>query len=88
MLPDDICGLNLIELLCLRKVVDDKGNIFYLNQDGKMHRLYGPAVIQTDGTNQWRINGRLHRTDGPAIEYWYGLNEWWENGRYIRGEPS
>ena len=46
-------------------------------QDGKLHRLDGPAIIRADGTQEWRQNSELHRLDGPAYiradgtQYWY-----------------
>ena len=38
------------------------------NQDGRLHRLGGPAIKCTNGTEHWYQNGKLHRMDGPAIE--------------------
>lgn len=36
--------------------------------NGKLHRVYGPAVIHVDGSQSWWRNGRLHRDgDAPAI---------------------
>jgi hypothetical protein len=36
-------------------------------QDGKLHRLDGPAVIHSNGTRLWYQNDILHRCDGAAI---------------------
>ena len=41
-------------------------------QNGKLHRIGGPAVENK--------NGERHRIDGPAIEYPDGDKEYWENG--------
>ena len=45
--------------------------------DGKMHRTDGPAVIFSNGDEDWYINDKLHRSDGPAMirvnyrSYWF-----------------
>ena len=49
------------------KVTDD-GTIKFLQQ-GKLHRLDGPAIEYLDGHKEWWLNGKLHRLDGPAIEF-------------------
>ena len=49
-------------------------------QNGKLHRLDGPAVEQFDGTKVWYQNGQLHRLDGPAVEYPNGDKSWWFDG--------
>lgn len=46
-------------------------------QNGKFHRIDGPALEYKDGTKFWYLNDKKHRIDGPAIEladgrkYWY-----------------
>ena len=35
-------------------------------QNGKMHRLDGPATIYPDGSETWYKEGKIHRLDGPA----------------------
>ena len=45
-------------------------------QNGKLHRIDGPAEELMNGYKAWYQNGKLHRLDGPAIEhidnkYWY-----------------
>lgn len=67
---------NLAELLTLRKEVDIDGNIRYYNKDNQLHRIHGPAVIDTDGSKLWYINDENHREDGPAGEYSNGDKEW------------
>ena len=60
------------------------------NDEGRRHRLDGPAIEWTDGDKEWWLNGRLHRLKGPAIEYndaikWTdGYREWWLNGKRHR----
>jgi len=53
-------------------------------QNGKYHRLDGPAVEYVDGEKQWWQNGEIHRLDGPAIEYANGSKLWYQNGERHR----
>ena len=59
--------------------VNQGGTIRYRNHLGQMHRVYGPAVIRTNGDQEWRQNGQLHREDGPAVIYWDGIQRWFLN---------
>ena len=52
-------------------------------QNGRLHRLDGPAV-EWNGDRFWYQNGRLHRTDGPACEYLDGDKCWYQNGKLHR----
>ncbi len=45
-------------------------------QNGKLHRLDGPAVTTAAGTQVWRKEGQLHRLDGPAVVFANGGLEW------------
>lgn len=36
--------------------------------NGKLHNLYGPAIVGKNGYKSWYVNGVLHRLDGPATE--------------------
>jgi len=60
--------------------VNQYGNKYWY-QNGKRHRLDGPAVEYADGSKSWYQNGKSHREDGPAIEeanddkYWYQNDE-------------
>ena len=57
----------------------------YWYQNGKLHRLDGPAIEYSYGGNKlWYQNGQLHRLDGPAIEYPDGTKEWYRNGKHHR----
>lgn len=51
-------------------------------ENGKYHRIDGPAVIESDGTQKWYLNGVRHREDGPAIIRPDGREEWWINGKH------
>jgi len=50
-------------------------------QNGKLHRLDGPAIEFPDGCKIWYRNNKMHRLDGPAAEYKDGYKEWWIQGR-------
>jgi len=50
--------------------IDQVGNKRYY-QNGKLHRIDGPAVIWASGETLWCFNGLWHRADGPALELWY-----------------
>ena len=70
----------LAELLTLTREVESDGTIRYLNSEGKEHRVYGPAIIFTDGTEYWCHNGEVHRVDGPAAIYPGGEPRWYLHG--------
>lgn len=46
-------------------------------QDGKRHRIDGPAIEWADGRKYWLQNGKFHRTDGPACDYGDGDISWY-----------
>ena len=50
-------------------------------QNGKLHRLDGPAVKWANGNTLWYQNGLRHRLDGPAIEYADGYKVWYIEGK-------
>lgn len=85
---EDTSEAILVELLTLRKEISSEGTIRYYNENNKLHRIHGPAVIFVDGIQCWYKNGLKHRPDGPAIEYSDGGAEWWEHGHLLRIEPS
>jgi hypothetical protein len=60
--------------------IDEFGTKTWMNKNGKLHRLDGPAIECTDGENHWYKHGKRHRLDGPAIEGIRGRKEWWVNG--------
>ena len=49
----------LAELLTLTCVVDELGTIMYLNSEGQLHRVHGPAVICKDGRKRWFQMGEI-----------------------------
>lgn len=54
----------------------------YTNVDEDPHREDGPAVIYSNGQQEWWFNGKRHRSDGPAI-IGNGFQEWWLNNNRI-----
>lgn len=54
-----------------------KGDIYYTNHEGFLHRLDGPALEKADGTKMWFVNGLQHRLDGPSTQDPDGLNLWY-----------
>lgn len=52
-----------------KRIIDDMGNIIYLDKNQFLHRTDGPASISPDGTREWCWHGHLHREDGPAVEW-------------------
>jgi len=59
--------------------VDEYGTISWF-QNGKCHRLDGPAIEWADGSKSWYQNGKLHRLDGPAFECVNGSKSWYIDG--------
>ena len=49
-------------------------------QDGKLHRIGGPAYEDIDGTKYWYYYNMPHRLDGPAIENKDGTKYWYKYG--------
>jgi len=54
------------------------------NENGKLHREDGPAVMRASGGQEWWVNGKFHREDGPAVEHADGDKSWWINGELHR----
>ena len=79
-MTDTMTEASLFELLSLRCRVHSGGAMSYHNSDGRLHRVYGPAVEHSDGGREWYQNGQLHRLDGPAIAYSGGGWAWFQNG--------
>ncbi len=65
---------------CLRREVRHK------DRDSRLHRDDGPAVIWTDGTQEWWWHGGLHRDDGPAWIFSDGKQKWYWHGEEVTEE--
>ena len=50
------------------KITYRSGTSIWVNSNGDRHRIKGPAIKCTDGTEQWFVNGRLHRLNGAATD--------------------
>ncbi len=59
--------------------VDNSGNKMWRDDNGELHRINGPAVIDSDGDETWYYHGYVDRVDGPAVIVYY-------NGRRVREE--
>lgn len=46
--------------------IDKNGSIIYLEK-GRFHRVGGPAIKKTNGSEFWYEHDLQHRTDGPAV---------------------
>lgn len=49
------------------KKVHSTGSVCYTDEEYRLHRTDGPAVILPDGEKQWYLHGMLHNKQGPAI---------------------
>lgn len=56
----------------------------FLDDNHKLHRDNGPALIWNDGSVEWWQHGRRHRVGAPALIYTNGAEEWWINGKRHR----
>ena len=61
--------------------IDEDGNKFWYNEQGKLHRVDGPAIKWWNGDKAWWSHGKLHREDGPAVEWCNGDKEWYLNDK-------
>lgn len=68
-----------------RTVTDSRGSLLYLNDNGKLHREGGPAIIRRDQYQAWYQNGILHREDGPAVVF-KKYQSWYNNGERHRAD--
>ncbi len=74
--------------------VNEKGDKFWYNIEGKLHRDGDkPAIIRTNGVQEWWRNGQRHRNgDKPAIEA-ISATGWWrewykDDKRHRYGKPA
>ena len=73
----------LIEALSGTIETTRTGAIIYRNSRGQRHRVGGPAVILSDGTQMWFRNGFAHRIDGPAVICANGNVSWYLSGNRL-----
>ena len=55
-------------------------------KDGNFHRDKGPAMIYSDGSEEWLSQGKLHRDGGPAVIWANQSEEWWQEGNRHRDD--
>jgi len=55
-----------------------------IRENDLLHCEWGPAMIYSDGTQEWYYFDNLHRTNGPAVIYPDGRQEWYCMGRRHR----
>jgi hypothetical protein len=63
------------------KVYNDRTEWY---QNGKLHRLDGPAIEWADGDKEWFQNSQRHRLDGPTVEWANGSKSWYVNNQRHR----
>lgn len=56
----------------------------FTKDDGKFHRENGPAVIYSNGDQEWCQDGQYHRIGGPARFSIDGVEGWFQNGKKHR----
>jgi hypothetical protein len=61
----------------------------YRDEDGRLHREEGPALVHANGSVKWYRHGRRHREGAPACVYVNGTRKWYEDGlRHRDGGPA
>lgn len=60
----------------IEKFVNKKG-VIWRDKNLLRHHPTGPAVIGTNGHQEWWWHGQRHREGGPAVIYPNGTEEWW-----------
>ncbi|RTK95513.1 MAG: hypothetical protein EKK64_06740 [Neisseriaceae bacterium] len=64
-------------------VEQENGTKEYYNSKNSLHKENGPAVIYSNGDEEWWFLGRKHRIDGPAVIY--GNKQYWfHRGEFIK----
>lgn len=57
--------------------------------NGILHRLDGPARVNSEGVEYWFKDNNLHRVDGPAIQWSEKTYQWYFEGNLHRiGGPA
>ena len=74
----------LASFVSSKPTTEPDGTVRWLNAFGKLHRTDGPAVIQSDGSQEWWQHGARHRVDGPAVTLADGRQYWLQFGQHHR----
>lgn len=77
--------------------VDKYGTKRWYDEKGLLHRINGPALVESNGDKSWLYRGLLNRKDGPAVivcddttgirireEWWYENKLHREDGPAVR----
>ena len=60
------------------------GVVLWLDDEGRRHRLDGPAEVWADSLQFWYRHGWSHFAHGPADLCYGGMLEWCEDGEFLR----
>lgn len=74
-----------------RKKIDECGNIYYYDEENRLSRTDGPAVISESESGlqeEWYFEGKRHRIDGPALVNSWVIEYWVEGNLHRDGGPS
>lgn len=66
------------------RMIVEKYRTYWVNSQGELHRVDGPAIEYNKGTKEWYLNGKRHREDGPAVDCTNGTKEWYVSGKLHR----
>lgn len=50
-----------------KPVIDSEGTKRWFNSQGELHNYFGPAVVWSNGDQEWWVHGKQYRLDPPAI---------------------
>ena len=56
--------------------IDKYGDKWWYDEEKKLHRSGGPAVIYSSGSKFWFQHGMAHRNNGPALIWNFGKIAW------------
>ena len=60
------------------------GWVHWLDDEGRRHRLDGPAEVWADSSQWWYRRDRFHFAHGPADLWPSGSMAWYEDGQFLR----
>jgi hypothetical protein len=64
-------------------VIDSDRVNRWVDSDGEIHRVDGPAFEYTDDYKVWYQHGKVHRVDGPAVEWADGDMHWYQHNKRL-----
>ena len=72
------------DILMAKRAYYHYGVVRWLNDEGRCHRLDGPAEVWADSSQFWWRHGRYHFAHGPADLCYGGMLLWYEGGQFLR----